>query len=204
MRRKIQLKTMTKRFSLVCIILCFIFALSACEKENITVDEIKKELPKLIEDSTVLNEIYFGIGFKPDGKYSDVRASGGYFYCLTEKTGFNSILEIKEATEKVFSPEYSAGIYEYAFVGLSTESVVVAPRFMEGEYGLMQSVDADIRYLPERVYKYDTLEIVEEGSDRVKVSVMTTVSGKEEKVELSVVRTGQKGAYSYRLDSPTY
>ena len=198
------MKTMVKKFSLICIVLCFIFALSACEKENITLDEVKASLPELVEGSKGLNEIYFGNGFKPDGKYSDVRASGGYFYCLTEESGFNSVLEIKEATEKVFSPEYSEGIYQYAFVGLSTESVVMPPRFMEGEYGLMQSVDADIRYLPERVYNYDTLKIVEEGSDRVKVSVLTTVGGKDETVEISIVRTGQKGAYSYRLDSPTY
>lgn len=198
------MKTMLKRFSVICIVICILFSFTSCGAPNITLEEVKKEVPKLIEDSKVLNEIYFGDGFKPNGQYSDVRASGGYFYCDTANSGLNSILDIKEATEKVYSPEYCAGIYQYAFEGLSTENVVVAPRFMEGEYGLMQSVDADVRYLPERIYDYESMEIVKEGSDRVTVSISTTVNGRKEVVEISVARISQNGSYIYRLDSPTY
>ena len=183
---KTQLKTMVKRFLTVCIFICFL--LSSCNARKITLNEVKDVVPPLVEESKVLNEIYFGKGFKPDGEISNVRETGGYFYCVTSEYGLNSINEIKEATEKIFSLEYAKSIYEYAFEGIYFANMVASPRFSENEMGLMQSVNSDTRYLPKRTFDYDSMKITKEGRDRVTVSIPTTADGKKEVLNIAVVR----------------
>ena len=186
----------------LCIFVCI--SLASCAPD-ITLDEVKEALPALVEDSRVLNEIYFGEGFEVDGSLSDVTQSGGYYYCDTSKYNLNSIIEIKEATEKVYSDEYCEILYGAAFDGLSTDTVIKAPRFTEGEKGLMQKAD-DTKYkLKNREFDYESLAIEKDGSDRVTVTVDTYVDGKkDDTLEIIVVRYGSEGSYSYKLDSPTY
>ena len=186
--------------------LIFVMALSAsvllCScQPKITVDEVKAALPDLVEASNPLNEIYFGEGFKEADIASDLNS---YFYCDTEKSGLNSILQIKEATEKVFTAEYAEVLYETAFLGASTDISAEGARFIEGEMGLMQKKNDNAYTLPDRVFDYDSIEIIKGGRKRVIISISTTASGKTEVIEMVVSRYGDEGNFTYRLDSPTY
>ncbi len=189
------------------VLICFaLLSLLLCScGAKITVDEVKAALPELVEASQSLNEIYFGEGFGIDENNSDVKANGGYFYCDTFEKGLNSIIEIKEATEKVFTPEYATILYQAAFEGTSSGISVEAARYIEGEMGLMQKADADVYELPNRIFDYNTLQIVKGGSDRVTVKIHTVAEGKNEDIEMIVVRYGtEESGYYYRIDSPTY
>lgn len=186
------------------LLLClFVLGFASCGKENITLDEVREVLPDLVKNSVVLNQIYFGEGFLPS---ADAGASpvGGYYYADSMRLGFAAIEEIKDATEQVFTPAYAALLYESAFDGISTGETVVAPRYIEGEMGILQSMGGTVYDLPTRVYHFDTLAIVEKGTERVTVSVETAANGETVTVELIVVRTGSEDGYVYRLDSPTY
>ena len=207
---------MLKRSLALLAFLCLVFVLTSCG-EPMTVEEIRVALPALIDASKPLNEIYFGDGFDVAGENSDVSAMGGYYYCDCEKYGLYSVTEIKEATEKVFTSDYAAILYLSAFEGISTDTAVEAPKYSEGELGLMQSLNADIYELPDRVYDYDSIKIVKEGKDSTTISISSTANDVTQDVEMVIVRyvdesaptvTNTDGenvpAYIYRLDSPTY
>ena len=189
---------------LLCLALCF--ALTACSgARRIYKSEIAECLPALVEQSRVLNEIYFGDGFPPRG---DAELPGnGYYYADTAVYGLESITAIKEATEKVFTPEYSAVLYAAAFDGVVGEDGAVSlPRYAEGEFGLMQHMGATVYDLADRSYDFETLKLKKASATRATVSVETTDEhGNAATVELIVVRTvDEAGNAEYHLDSPTY
>lgn len=207
---------MLKRSLAVMAVFCLVFALTSCGTP-MTVEEIKGALPALIDASKPLNEIYFGEGFDVAGENSDVSAMGGYYYCDCEKYGLYSVTEIKEATEKVFTSDYAEILYLSAFEGISTDTAVEAPKYSEGELGLMQAVNADVYELPERVYDYESIKIIKEGDDSTTISISSTADGVTQDIEMVIVRYVDEGApevtnaegekvptYIYRLDSPTY
>ncbi|MBQ8837409.1 MAG: hypothetical protein IJ002_07900 [Clostridia bacterium] len=181
---------------------CLLVLCSCAEK--ITLEEVKEVLPTLVENSKPLNEIYFGEGFKEDETLAGSAVSG-YYYCDTSEYGLNSVLEIKDATEKVFTPEYAEVLYQAAFEGLSTDTVVSGARFVEADMGLMQKAGDEQYDIADREFDYNSLAIKKSGSKKVTVTVDTYIGGeKDETVSLIINRYGEEGSYSYLLDSPTY
>lgn len=194
-----------KRAALAAVLLLLTAALCACSgARKITKAEVAEVLPTLVEKSKELNEIYFGDGFPPEGSAS--LPENGYYYVDSEYYGFYSIEQIKEATEEVFTPEYSHILYASAFDGLANGDAVTPPRYAEGELGLMQSVRSTVYDLAERSFDFETLKLKKANRTRATVSVETTDGdGNHATIELIIVRTtDETGAVSYRLDSPTY
>lgn len=188
------------------LLLALLCALTACGgPRRIYKSDVAECLPELVGQSKVLNEIYFGDGFPPRG---DAELPGnGYYYVDGEVYGFASIEQIKEATEQVFTPEYSAILYAAAFDGVvGGDGAVSLPRYAEGELGLMQHMGATVYDLADRSYDFETLKLKKTGRNRVTVSVDTVDEhGNAATVELIVVRTvDEEGNVHYRLDSPTY
>ncbi|MBR5539135.1 MAG: hypothetical protein IKU61_04475 [Clostridia bacterium] len=189
---------------LLCLLLVLTVFLASCGKDKITFGEIKEVLPTLVENSKALNEIYFGIGFKPLGEGS-LDELVGYYYVDCDEYGLYSVSDIKDATEKIFTKEYAALLYKGAFDGLVNENVIISPKYVEGTYGLMQSMRADVYDLCDREYHYDTLNIVKSDNERMTVSLESVADGNVSKFEMIVVRSvDENGDYQYRLDSPTY
>lgn len=175
-----------------------------CGGSNITVSEAQTVLPELVEKSLLLNELYFGQGFPPDGD-AEGDMINGYYYADCTYHGIYSISEIKDLTEEVFTTEYAAILYESAFDGMVTDDTVVTARYIESEGGLMQSIYTTVYDLPERIYNYDSMKIIKKGSDRVTLQIETDVNGILKTVNIILVRTeNADGEYVYRLDSPTY
>ena len=183
---------------LVCILL-----LAGCGKGSFTTRELAEVLPELVEKSVPLNEIYFGEGFLPDGNAESLPVRG-YYYADSTAAGFASIAEIREATEEVFTPSYAAILYASAFDGMTDGDTVVAPRYIEGEQGILQQIGGKVYDLPAREYLWETLSIVKSDADRVTVAVDTVANGEIITVELIAVRTVTADGNVYRLDSPTY
>lgn len=206
MRRKkaLKLKQRTKA-AILLLFACLVLSFASCGKEKMTTEELKKVLPDLVENSVVLNEIYFGEGFPPTSEAGKDANVSGYYYVDCDFLGFYSITEIKEATEKIFTPEYAALLYQTAFDGFATDDTIVTARYIEGELGLMQSMHSTVYALPARSYDYSTLQITKGGTDRARITVETVADGDRSTVELIIVRTtAENGEYTYRLDSPTY
>lgn len=197
-----------KRFKAAALLalLCALLALTGCSgTRRITKSELAVCLPALVDAAKPLNEIYFGDGFPPRGDAA--LPQNGYYYVDTDAFGLETVTAIKEATEAVFTPEYSAILYAAAFDGVVGEDGAVSlPRYAEGELGLMQHMGATVYDLADRTYDFETLKVKKTGLSRATVSVETTDGrGGSSTVELIVVRTvDDAGAAQYRLDSPTY
>ena len=192
-----------KIFALLLVIF-IVLAASSCGKEGITFDEAREVLPTLVENSFLLNEIYFGHGFYPlsDAPLNDV---SGYYYADCTECGLFSVADIKSATEKVFTKAYSEILYDSAFNSHSGEDGTTLPKYIDGSFGLMQSMSANIYHLERRDYRFDTLNIVKSEKDRMTISLECVECGKSSRVELILARIeNMDGTYSYRLDSPTY
>ena len=141
------------------LLLALLCALTSCGgPRRIYKSDVAECLPELVGQSKVLNEIYFGDGFPPRG---DAELPGnGYYYVDGEVYGFASIEQIKEATEQVFTPEYSAILYAAAFDGVvGGDGAVSLPRYAEGELGLMQHMGATVYDLADRSYDFETLKL---------------------------------------------
>lgn len=190
-----------KRKLLALLLLVFVFA--ACNENKITLSEVKDVVPTLVEKARPLNEIYFGEGFLPNG---DAGASpvAGYYYADCFGAGYASISEIRAATEEVFTPAYAAILYAAAFDGQSFGETVIAPRYIEGEMGILQQIGSSVYDLADRVYDFDTLRVVESDGERAILSVDTVADGETVTLELIVTRTVTADGNVYRLDSPTY
>lgn len=184
-------------------LLLLALALVGCSQNAITQEEIADVLPELVENSFVLNEIYFGEGFLPDG-CAGASPTAGYYYADSMAKGFATIEEIREATEKVFTPAYASILYASAFDGVANGETVIAPRYIEGEMGILQAIGGSVYDLPDRVYAYDTLKLLDSDGERATVSVETAADGESVTVELIVTRTATADGNIYRLDSPTY
>ena len=133
------------------------------------------------------------------------------YHPVAEDCEYQSEADIREATEKVFTAEYSQYLYERAFSGISavfeegTEQQLTTTasyaRYLESSGVLTVRLD-----LPDeamelgRKYDIDSLEIVRETDNYVLVSVPTEFNGKSLDVELKLVMT----ADGFRLDTPTY
>jgi len=95
--------------------------------------ELKTALDTLLPPSFELNEIYFGEGLPATDDQAVIDRLYGTFaanvkslnyHPVAADCGYSSIEEIMTATEEVFTPEYSAYLYELAFAGISSDTMV--------------------------------------------------------------------------------
>lgn len=127
---------MTKNKLIRALILCAAAALLilavSCSSVKYDAEEIRGVLEGLIASSEPLNVIYFGEGLPPTEDEAEISAFYGAFAAnvkylnylpVTRDCGYGSIADIKEATEEVFTPEYSEYLYELAFTGISGDNV---------------------------------------------------------------------------------
>ncbi|MGN1346088.1 MAG: hypothetical protein ACI4V1_04835 [Eubacteriales bacterium] len=106
--------------------------------------EIREALDVLLPLSYELNEIYFGEGLPATKDQARIDELYGTFaanvkslkyHPVAEDCGYDSIADIKEATEAVFTDEYTAYLYELAFDGISSDKITAETEAEETELG---------------------------------------------------------------------
>ena len=107
--------------------------LSSCGGAKHDPAEVKAALDTLLPPSFELNEIYFGEDLPATEDQERINQLYGTFaanvkslkyHPVAEDCGYSSVKEIKTATEEVFTQEYAAYLYELAFSGISSDSIV--------------------------------------------------------------------------------
>lgn len=201
---------MKKNFLSICAALFVILLFAGCGGSAFTDEEISEAATKLIAESIPINEIYFGKGLAAVDADSEATAAFAkeiktsvtllQYLPVDKSTGYDSIDRIKEATEKVYSKDYCAYLYEMAFSGISDEGVTATyARYMETESGIL-AVRKELSVIEARTYSTDVQVISKKGNSAV-VEVQSYVDGKEDTVvEVQII--WENGAW--RLDSPTY
>ena len=201
---------------LISLLILLILALSFTACGEIEYDEarVKADAERLIKESAVLNEIYWGEGI---GYIEDIEFSSGYYYIADDlslkKYGIETIEDLKTLTLKTLSAGYSQSVFEGSLVGVSDEGGIrVFARYYQ-KYSA-----ADLK-TPEHImvyskyepflkdgveYLYDTLKVLYSDSERIYVEIEALVT-REEKTQTRTIKIGlveENG--EYKIDTPTY
>lgn len=197
-----------------CIALVLIFALglSGCTKK-LSKEEATQKVCELVEASYELNEIVFGKGLE----YIELDEFKNAKYALVkENEKYNSINDIRQEINKVFSVDYAETMKTTAFVGQSgaVDSTSVPPRYIENEQGFLVlkndivldgevNVNGDkqeISYNGFKVYKYDTSTVEIKKISRRFIEAYITSLGGEQTILVTLILEEN----GWRIDSPTY
>lgn len=200
--------------------LAFSLAGTSCEKSFYAEEEIKSALEELLPQSFELNEIYFGEGLPISDDREDVERFYASFASDVKSVNYHPVAsdcpyqseaDIREATEKVFTAEYSQYLYERAFSGISavfdegTEKQITSTatyaRYLESNGVLTVRLDIPDEAIPlGREYDVESMEIIRETEKYVLIRVPTELDGVSMDVNLKLVMTDD----GFRLDTPTY
>ena len=190
-----------------------VLSLTACGGSGLSRTEIRDTVQALVEQSYVLNDVYYGDGlpFEEDeelvatmlGMTQDAEIKV-YYMPVSPAAPFLSEEEIRKATAAVFSPEMCQLLYEIAFSGVATgdEEQVSFARYIQQEDVLTVRLDLAASALQvNRTYDFDNMTVLIDEGDRVRVEIPSIVEGeKSVNVRITVIKT----ADGWRLDSPTY
>ena len=186
-----------------------LFSLASCGGSGMSDDEIRDIYADLIEQSYILNDVYYGDGLPfvndPETMATLAGASSRFSYMPVDK---NAVLkteaEIREATLAVFTPSMCDHLFVLAFEGMSTgdDETVVFARYIEQNEILTVRIDLAEEALPlGRVYDMNSMDILNQNANRIVASFATSVDGEPSvNVKLTLVKTAE----GWRLDSPTY
>ena len=186
-----------------------LLSLASCGGSGMSEDEIRDVYADLIEQSYILNDVYYGDGLPfvndEETMASLAGASSRFSYMPVDETApFTSEAEIREATAAVFTKSMCDHLYVLAFEGMSTDSdeTVVYARYIEQNEILTVRIDLADEALPlGRVYDFDSMDIISQNKNRIVASFATEVDG-ETSVNVKITLT--KTENGWRLDSPTY
>ncbi|MBQ6263484.1 MAG: hypothetical protein IJK58_08225 [Clostridia bacterium] len=192
-------------------------------------EEIISAAEDLIVRSEEINRIYFGEGIPlaDEEDFADLEPwltpdlppedganeeNGLTYYMVKPGCGYASIEDIKNATLRVFTEDYSAILFENAFSGVTVvvgdgdraeRQVVSLARYIDAEEGYLAArIPSEDEKLPlGRVYDLEKITVVSQRGTEAKIKVpSTSPEGEAEEIELTLKMT----ADGWRLDTPTY
>ncbi len=191
----------------------FVLSLTACGGSGLSEAEIRDTVQTLVEQSYVLNDVYYGEGLPYEDDADKVAAMLGmsagsevnvHYMPVTAESPYQSEAEIRAATAAVFTPALCDILYEIAFTGVSTEDEekVAFARYIQQEDVLTVRLGlAETAMEVDRTYDFDNITVLIDEPDRVRVEIPSFVDGeKSVNVRMTVIKT----ADGWRLDSPTY
>lgn len=201
-----------KKFRIISITIALtvlVAALSACSSAP-ELEDIKDELTALIEASAEVNEILFGEGlpvYSRDDEeneniyYGMVEALDG-FELVRDESPYQTVEELEELAEKVYTSDYLEPVAEMVFVGYADEDVgVTAAKYYEYGGRLYRNMSFESYIDGERSYDYETMKIVKPSKAKyINVELESEKDGERRTVTLAFEKTDD----GWRLDTPTY
>lgn len=200
-------------FVSVTLVLASLFNLISCDR-SYDEQEVKREARMLIENSIMLNEIYWGEGI---AYVENASTSNGAYYEASfislDKYGIRTLDDLKAKTRDVFSDGYCELIFSTTMSSVvDAEELQVYARYYQkytDEY--MTTPDCIMVYshakaliTGEAEYLYDTLEVIGSKKDTVYVTILANVTydGKvqQKKIKIGLIEQND----GWRLDTPTY
>ncbi len=206
-----KIKNRIISIALLLLTILSVVGFSGCTKK-LTKDEATAKVSELVEASYELNVIVFGEGLE----YIETEESKNSRYALVkENDKYNSIKDIRDAIEKVFSEDYSKVMETTAFVGIkgAVDGTVIPERYIENSVGFLVlkndialdgEVDIEggkdeIEYSGLKVRKYDSSSIeIKKISRRFIEAYITSIDGSETILVTLILEEN-----GWRLDSPT-
>lgn len=196
------------------------FSYALVSKTELTDDKLRELFPAKKGDKT---EYYTEVYRSDDGGdicylIPYVESNAEFYYSSQDAEDYDfvrldgdlrTIEDIKKYTETVYSRNYAASVYGTLFDGVASGDLVLKARYTEisreGTLMLVKSNTYEPLYTEERVYLYDTAEVLywESSKTEVCVSIDTYLPSAPDKIQNMVITlTMQNGQWF--LDSPTF
>lgn len=203
-----------KKILVILIILSIAFNLASCDR-SYDEQEVATAAKELIINSLFLNEIYWGEGIPYI--YNASTANGAYCEAnplFLKNSGFETVEELKNLTQEVFSSSYCDSIFQTAFSSVVDETELqLYARYYQKYYDVeCKEPECIMVYsyfeslLPDTVeYLYDTLTVSHSKKETVYVKVMARVTredGESQLREKTIALIEEENGW--RLDSATY
>lgn len=201
--------------ALLILLIALLFALSFCERNRkYDKEEVESATRELLREAEFLNQIYYGSGIRyydtDDGTTGHYRKAD---LAHLEELGFSTLAELKVITEKTFSDEYSAVLYDTILSSLKEgNTVITAARYYQAyDEETKQPTDImvyskfNIKFKDKVEYDYDSIKAERSKKDKVYVSVNATVTnseGKSQKITLTITLIEEDDGW--KIDNPTY
>ena len=206
---------MKKIISLITLI-ALLCSLISCGEKNREYDEneVKQAAEELIRKSDDLNRIFWGEGI---GYIEDASYSVGYYYPADifslSYYGIETIDDLKDKTQKVFSYSYSQNIFSTVLSSLSDGDGIYAfaryyQKFSDAENKepecIMVYSNALVLLKDEVYYNFDTLQVVGSKKDTVYVTLSVDIK-RDENTQTRSLKVGLiEEENGWRIDTPTY
>ena len=195
-----------KKVSLVLLIAILIFSLFSCSGGP--ADEVLlARFSELIPASLEINDIFFGEGLPTYSRdeykeaYEMTEGSDPDYDFVTTEAKYQSISEIKEAAESVYTAGYLSSIYTLLFEGFYDNGIGhIAALYIEDSNGFSKHNKTEPTITEARVYELDSAVVLMKNDTYATIEVDTTLAGKSEKVRIRMMN--QDG--TWLLDDPTY
>ena len=204
---------MRRIISLIILGACII-SLASCDRRY-DENEVREAAALLLEESKLLNEIFYGSGIPYINDES--RADGAYYeadYSYTSSHGIQTVEDIKEMARAVFSEGYCEQIFSTILSPVGDDDKIY---YMARYYQKTDSLSGEnisiMVYSLARIFLYDSYEydlssITVDGSkgERVYISVGVNVTDSETGELHTVTRSIAliEEEDGWRVDSPTY
>lgn len=184
-----------------------VFSLFACAGGNRSYDEaeVLSEAERLIKESAVLNEVFWGEGLEYEEEDDSIKVYFPATRAALSRLGVENVEDMLEKTLSVFSREYSESIYLSVFSGTSggAGTAVYARYYQDNDKVMVYS--RYNRLLTDEVeYLYDTLSVVGSKGEvvTVKISVKVTRDGSSQTKEKEIGLIEE--ADGWKIDTPTF
>ena len=219
MKHRVSRETFSRILSFSLVLLVSSIFLFSCGV-SYTDDDVKNAVRELVPRSMELNDIYFGEGLPIADNREDVERFYAMFEGDVESVNYHPVAkdckyqtidDIKKATEAVFTPDYAKYLYELAFNGLSvtfnegtelqTVETAAYARYIETNGVLTVRIDLPYEAMElTRTYDFERIEVILKTKHYAIVSVPTKKDGAELEIKLHLTVTPD----GFRLDTPTY
>ena len=173
----------------------------------ITDDEAREILGDLVPKSQELNAIFWSDALPlEDKEAAPVKSvTAAQYYEVSSESKYQTVEQLKQAAEEVFSSDYLSDLYPILFDGFSETDAEgseynTQPRYTNSKNGILAR---DISsFTLEFTTKIDTTNahVVKSGSDIVRVEVDAEINGEETTMDITLRYQNGK----WLIDSPTY
>ena len=190
-------------------------ALTSCGDRRYDEAEVKAAAKKLIEESVMLNDIYWGDGLP---YIEDKNTSDGVYYMALDSyhygLGFKTVSELQSLTAKTFSKGYCQNINATLLSGIADgDKAIILSRYYQKlssadgktpEYIMVNSTWEKLLF-GEVKYDYESIKVTHSEDETVYVTINATVTLENYEPQTRELRIALvEEADGWKIDSPTY
>ena len=188
------------------LVILLLFSTVGCTEKSYSREEILEALESLLDETHILNDIYFGEGIPVKENGYTVSVYQEADMSSLEKYGMTDIESIRAKTAEVFSISMCAWLDEIAFNAFSSGTTVEGARYYkDSENRIMVRTTAEVYVDGTVEYDLSSLEILSQRNDIVSTQLRATVTTPEGNTRSDTIKLDLiKEQDGWRLHSPTY